>query len=364
LVYEKTVDDKETLVVQVFPANQKPCFIASEGIENGVYIRVGSHTRRAQGEILEELHLLRSRLGYDEVPVSDCPFNELNRKNLPPGLRSEQALHSLSVFRREALSGRKIPLRGAVLMLHPEPERFVPEAYVVISRMRGDRGRSTLESHDLTGSVPRQSEGAVALLERWLGRDPGRSGARYRSQRWALPIDAVREAVNNALFHRQYSIPGPIKIALYATRLEIFSPGHFAGPFIPESLGDGTSFIRNRVVCGIARRMELIEKRGTGIRLIQDSMKDSGLQAPLFEEGSQWFKVTLPMTRPEKPTAATDDADRVLELLETKHEIASSDVCALLGVSKATAVALLGRLIADGRLIRKGRGPKTRYLPV
>jgi len=65
-IFEKNIEDKELLIIQVFPGNQKPYFIASEGIEKGVYIRVGAHTRRAAGETLEELRLLRQRMGYDE----------------------------------------------------------------------------------------------------------------------------------------------------------------------------------------------------------------------------------------------------------------------------------------------------------
>ena len=362
-LFEKTIEDKEVLIIQVFPSNQKPCFIAAEGVEKGVYVRVGAHTKRARGEILEELRLLRSRIGYDEAPVSECPFTDLNMQILPPGLQTEAAQRSMGIFRHDTFTGAKLPARGAILMLHPQPERYIPESYTIVSRMRGDKGRKTVESHDLTGSVPHQSEMAIEILEQWLGRDHHRLGARYVNQRWALPMVAVREAVNNALFHRRYSITGPVKIALFATRLEVFSPGHFAGPFIPETLGDGTSYIRNRIVCTIARRLRLIEKRGTGIKLIQDSMADFDLPNPEFEEGSQWFKVTLSMTRTTSLIPEDRYQEHIMRLFETESEISSADVCRELAVSKATAVALLGKLM-DGKLIKRvGRGPKTRYIP-
>ncbi|GAG22999.1 unnamed protein product, partial [marine sediment metagenome] len=258
---------------------------AAEGIERGVYIRVGTHTRRAQGEVLEELRLLRSRMSYDEESIPECSLDELDTDSLPGDLRSEEALHALGVFRHDTVTGEPVPTRGAVLMLHPAPERFVAEATILINRMRGEQGRQTIESHELSGCIPRQADAAMALLEQWLGRNLERRGARYGPQRWALPLAAVREVVSNALSHRQYSIPGSIKIALYPSRLEVFSPGHFAGPFVPEELGDGTSYIRNRVICHLSRRMGLMEKRGTGIRLVQEHMRDARLVAPRFEEG-------------------------------------------------------------------------------
>jgi len=251
-LFEKTIEGKEVLVVQVFPANFRPTFLASEGVDNGVYIRVGSHTRKAQGEILEELRLLRSRIHYDEAPLHDCDLAALDVKGLPEELTTEKGLHSLGVFRYDSVTGMKVPVRGSILMFHPEPDFLVPEAYTVLSRMRGDRGGNTIESMDIRGPIPKQADAAIAVLEDWLGRDPSRHGARWVHRRWALPMNAVREVVNNALLHRQYSIPGPIKIALYADRLEVFSPGHFAGPFVADTLGDGTSYIRNRIVCVIA----------------------------------------------------------------------------------------------------------------
>jgi hypothetical protein len=91
----------------------------------------------------------------------------------------------------------------------------------------------------------------------------------------------------------------------------VFSPGHFAGPFIPESLGDGTRYIRNRVVALVARRLELIEKRGTGIRMVID--RTTALGAPArFVEGSNWFKVVLPFPV-ETLTPVSDPGSKVME---------------------------------------------------
>ncbi len=109
--------------------------------------------------------------------------------------------------------------------------------------------------------------------------------------------------------------------------------------------------------------MGLIEKRGTGIKLMQDTMHDFGLRPPLFEEGPQWFKVTLSKTRSDMSITSDHYEERIMELFETESEIANSDVCKLIDVSKATAVALLGKLIAKGKIVREGRGPRTRYLP-
>jgi ATP-dependent DNA helicase RecG len=361
-VFEKTIDGKEVLILQVFPGSQKPYFISAAGMEKGVFIRVGSHTRRASGPVLDELRLLRSRTLYDEAPVPECPVKELQTNLLPSTLRTKQALLSLDIIRHDTFSASLHPTRGGVLMLHPSPHRYVPEAVTIVSRMRGDRGRDTIETHEISGSLGEQSDTTIALLEEWLARDHGLRGSRYSPRNAALPLPAVREAINNALFHRQYSIPGAIKAALYADRLEVFSPGHFAGPFIPETLGDGTSYIRNRVIAVLARRLNFIEKRGTGIRLIKDVMADSRLPEPVFQEGAQWFKVTLYFSGHAEFAEHEQPPEKaILTLFETKSEISSADVRSLLKVSKATSVSFLDRLITDKKIVRVGKGPKTRY---
>lgn len=361
-IFEQTINSREVLIVQVFPGGQKPYYIAAEGMEKGVYIRVGAHTRRAEGELLEELRLLRSRLGYDEAILPDCSIQELRTELLPPALRTEKGLLSLDIARPDTFSGESRPTRGGILMLSDNPEKYVPEARCIVSRMRGDSGRNTIETIDIQGHLPHQSDAAVDVLSHWLGRNPAIQKSRYSEQDFILPLPAVREAINNALFHRQYSIPGAIKIAYYADRLEVFSPGHFAGPFIQDSLGDGTSYIRNKVICLVARRMQLIEKRGTGIRLIQDAMANKGLAKPRFIEGPNWFKVVLPFGPQNAVGAGEQSEPAILALFERESQLTSSDVCRALGVSKATAVGYLEKLRQKGRILRAGKGPKTHYI--
>ncbi|MBF0431714.1 MAG: putative DNA binding domain-containing protein [Fibrobacteria bacterium] len=362
-VYVKTINNKEVIVLQVYPGSQKPYFLASEGKDKGVYIRVGAHTRRAEGEILNELRLQQTRMAYDEIQIQHCNKKELDLSLLPAGLKTQKSMLSLDILKHDVFSGDVHLTRGGILMFHNHPEKYVPEAFVICSRMRGNSGRNTIESYDITGSLPQQSEGVISLVKEWLGREPQITTSKYEHTSLALPVSAVREAVNNALFHRQYSIAGSIKVAYYTDRLEIFSPGHFAGPFIPASLGDGTSYIRNRIISSLARRLHLIEKRGTGIKLIMDSMAEQGLLQPQFEEGPNWFKVILRFTRiADIEKGKGNPLETILSMFESASEVTSANVCKKLDVSKATAVSYLDKLMIQNKIRKVGKGPKTRYV--
>jgi ATP-dependent DNA helicase RecG len=361
LVYTRTMSGKEVVVVQVYPGMQKPYYLAAEGVVKGVYIRVGAHTRRAEGGELEELALFSRRMTYDETPVMECELSELDLSGLPRGLQTEKGLFSLDLIARDPNTGKVYPTRGGVLMFHPEPHRFISEAEAIVSRMRGSHGRDTVETHVVQGSLPEQADQIVELIIGWTASSPQVRGVRYQPTELALPSVAIREVVLNALCHRQYCIRGACKVALYPDRLEVFSPGVFAGPFVKEHLGDGSSYIRNKVIGQVARRLSLIEKRGTGIRAIFDSMEASGLRPPEFEEGANWFKVTLRTDHRERPVAQGGVENVIMDLFLKKNSIKRPDVESALGVSRATAVSLLDNLIKQGRLKRVGRGPQTRY---
>lgn len=95
----------------------------------------------------------------------------------------------------------------------------------------------------------------------------------YREDRWEYPLAAVREAVNNAIVHRDYSILGSdIKVALFDDMLEITSPGPLPDTMPMEKLGSGRSEIRNRVLAPVFKHLKLIESWGTGIQRMRSEL--------------------------------------------------------------------------------------------
>ena len=91
-------------------------------------------------------------------------------------------------------------------------------------------------------------------------------------------LEEIETIINNReLLHQKYTIPGAMKIAIYDNRIEIFNPGCFPGLVDINSLGDGTTYLRNPTLVRLAYQVNLIEARGTGIRLIYESCKKAGI---------------------------------------------------------------------------------------
>jgi ATP-dependent DNA helicase RecG len=163
----------------------------------------------------------------------------------------------------------------------------------------------------------------------------------------------------NALIHRNYFIKGPIKIAIYDDRLEVFSPRVFPGPIQIDHLNVGVTYIRNSVITRAFREMGHIEKLGSGFLVLFSSYRKMNLPEPLVHEGVGFVKCILP--RPGRIQEVLGEEQKILQLLMLKNEIKAHDVISQLSVSRATANRYL-KVLLEKNLIRKfGHGPSTYY---
>ena len=177
-------------------------------------------------------------------------------------------------------------------------------------------------------------------------------GAKLKG-RLPIPIDALREAILNALLHRKYNIPGAIKIAIYDDRLEIFSPGCFPGLVDINNLGDGITYLRNPVLVRLARYMGLIETLGTGIRLIFDSCYKAGIKAPVYHDEGDFVKVIFYF---QPYLENKSDMETILALIQSTKQTTAAEVADYLGVSRNTAIRKLNSLVQKNRLTKVGKG--------
>ena len=119
-------------------------------------------------------------------------------------------------------------------------------------------------------------------------------------------LQSGREALLNAIVHRNYHIKAPIKIAIYENRVEIFSPGQFPGPLDPKNLKTGITYLRNPAICKILRESGYVEKLGSGLITIFESYEKRNLEDPIVIEGENYIKCILP--RVLKPVKVLDES--------------------------------------------------------
>lgn len=178
------------------------------------------------------------------------------------------------------------------------------------------------------------------------------------------PREALREALLNAVVHRDYDYTGSIIINIYDNRMEFISLGGLVKGLTLEDIKGGVSQPRNMVIANVFYRLDLIESYGTGIQKIMESYSDCD-DTPSFNPAPASFVVILPnrnMAGEIKYNPEFSKEVNVLRLLEEKGTISRKDVERFLGTSSFPAVNTLNALIENGKIIKCGAGRGTKYI--
>jgi predicted HTH transcriptional regulator len=159
--------------------------------------------------------------------------------------------------------------------------------------LRNNDRRRILDSTELRTYLPGAAEDVIAFLRKHMTRE-AIIGSVKRTDRWTFPVVAVREAIMNAIVHADYAQRGaPVRVALFDDRLEIENPGLLPFGLTIEDSQKGISKLRNRVLGRVFQELVLIEHWGSGIERMTAACRESGLDAPQFEEIGTHFRVTL-----------------------------------------------------------------------
>ncbi len=206
-----------------------------------------------------------------------------------------------------------------------------------------------LDRAEFQGSILEQFDGIMRFIS---GHNTKRSVIEGidRKDTTAYPVVAVREAVLNALVHRDYSMQGTILISIYPDRLTISSPGGLNEIYSIDDLKIGISSTRNPNLANIMYRLGYIEAYGTGIPRIMKLYLHR--EEPEIKVSDAVFFISL-------PSMLIND-DRLESLLRSEDYITRSDLESI-GYSRSAAVEKINSLIGEGRIERSGGGRSTKY---
>lgn len=304
-IYPVDLQGKTIVVVEVKRSERRP-----HRANNICYIRVGPTTRKATPD--EEFELVRrsGRFPFDVMPIreatyEDLDFTKFEQEFLPRRLSSdilalnkrspvEWAEHLKFLIRE---GDRLIPTVAAILLFGKNPQRFFPQASIDFIRFEGDDpSYPILDRKELTGTVDVLIKAGVEVVERYMVQ-----GYRFserspvRTDIVEYPLRAVREAIANAVMHRDYETSRTsVSIKMFDDRIEILSPGGLFGIVTKENFGTGVNDYRNPTVAVGLNLLGLVEKAGTGIFLIRRQLRENGSLEPEFEIGDRYLLAKLP----------------------------------------------------------------------
>ena len=205
-------------------------------------------------------------------------------------------------------------------------------------------------------SVLTQYDRAVQLFNRYYRIEEVRGSRRVARE--LVPEAAFREAVANALIHRQWDVSAHVRVSMHPDRIEVSSPGGLPqGISEEEYLSGWVSVLRNPIVANVFFRLGIIERFGTGVLRIRDAYRAS-MAKPSFAFAENSVTVTLPLV--DDFGNVFEDEARVLRALRNR-ELPMSSIVAATGFSKTKAQKLLKELASRGYVTVIGRGRGTRY---
>lgn len=372
-LYVRTYEDKSIIVMEIFEGMSKPYFIHAEGVDNGTYIRLGRHTRRATSNIIQELKWQSNGVDFEKLPKYEATIEDINIKSVSDFLKNrqnkaeviidEQIIKSYSIVTLE--QGKIYPSILGLLLFGKDPQQFLSEAMIICSHFRGTSGRDSLATIDCQGTLFNQIKQAMHFIEQRLNKKFTITKLK-RFEQLEIPKIAIREALLNMILHRNYYINAPSKIAIYDDRVEFFSPGKFPGPIDKDNIKSGITYLRNPSIAKILREANYIEKLGSGFITIFDSCNALGIKEPEVIEGSSYVKCIIyrelaSVSEDHLQLSVEKENAKILSMFSADISFTIQEVADFLAVSRPTAVRKMNRLIASGLIERLGSTRNVRY---
>lgn len=375
------VDFENTQVViahiHELPPREKPCYITERGVYHGSFVRVADGDRKLTTYEVDRLLEERAQPTFDLDMVMEASRSDLDRRLVSAVLDRQRDLHPsifasrsdtdvltmLRVLARDD-DDRLHPTLAGLLALGTYPQQFFPRLTVTFTALPTRDPQTGLttyaDARTMAGPIPAVLADTLQAVQANM----------HEGEATALPLAAIREAVANALVHRDYSPLArgtAVQVSLLSDRLVITSPGGLYGTVTSESLGTpGYSSARNQFLLSLLENVPfsdgyLVENRKAGYRLICDELQHAGMPAPKADDHISSFEITL--FRSSALPQAENTSDEVLAYLATVNDASATEIADATGLSRRTVTYRLSRYTESGMVLRVGkpRSPKQRY---
>ncbi len=301
--YEKVrLEGKMVAVLKIPKGIHKP-YQTSAG---KYFLRVGSTKRLAGREDLARLFQLSGMVHYDITPVPGTAEKDLDTAKLhsyflefyyfdileePPEQRRRILVNADILARVEEQLCITV---GGLLIFGKETARHLPQSGITYARFQGkDVTTDILDKKEINGTLSEVIDRCANILKDTLAVPAQIQGTRRR-EKDILPPVVVREALVNAVVHRNYSIAGSkIRVFRFPGRIEVRSPGRLPNTVTIEKMKTGTSFSRNPFLLKYMENLRYMDRLGRGVPMMIRQMKNLVGKEPGLEEKGEEFWLTL-----------------------------------------------------------------------
>ncbi len=370
-LYSVNVEGKTVWIIDIPSGKDKPYIFSGS-----IYVREGANSQKLR--TVEEMRYFFqecNKIFFDHIPCSwfniDTDADEQAIKDfrteaqLSPSTADKQIFENLELF-----TDKGIAKNGTAMFFGKEPERKFPHAITRCVLFKGTTKVYIIDDKSFGGPLYQQYLQAMAWLESKLQVAYKIEGPGPREEIWEIPLTVFKEAVINALSHRDYYEQGAtITIEMFDDRVEVSNPGGLL-PIVAKDFGH-KSMTRNPLIFGLFTRMHLVEKVASGIPRMQEAMKEANLPEPKFHTEGMF---TVVFKRQVTNSANYDTVNgrvndivndtinkneqAILNLLTTTSALNASEISKYINKSLRMTMRYI-KVLQDKNLIEFRGAPKT-----
>ena len=268
------------------------------------YIREGASSQQMSRDEIREFFFKEGLIRFDKTPCHNFKIDKdltpeawarfAKRAHIPDGMDPIVALENLHLLENGIMT------HAGAWLLAEDITRYTLTAGVTCAVLRGVTNTHIIDLKNFRGDICAIYDDCIAYMQAKLNTAliPH---ARGRDERLELPEDALREAMVNAIAHRDYRSNANVQVHIFHDRLEIVTPGGLPAGMREEDLGI-RSVPRNPLLFGMFHRMGMVEQIGSGIRRIRQECRDYGVEEPVIEISDNWVVTTFP-----RPSAQVEE---------------------------------------------------------
>lgn len=290
------LEGKDVIEVKIIGVGNKPYYL--DGV---AYKRAGSENPIIAPDELERIILEKKKVHWDSEICEGANFNDIDEMKVKEFLKNAKTERNFDVAEEavgDALERLELVKNGkltnaAILLFGKNPQKFFLQSKIRCARYKGNTPIDFIDMKLIEGNAIDQVDDAEKFMLSHI-KKAAKIVMFKREEVWEYPPDALREAIVNAVCHRDYSSTSDITIGIFDDRIEISDPGKLPEPLTPEDLKKTHKSVpRNPLVANAFFLIRNIEQWGKGTNKIVEWCVGHGLKEPDFREIAGGFLVTF-----------------------------------------------------------------------
>ena len=362
------IENKNIIIIDVTLNDEKPVFF-----KGTAYKRVGKSSHKlSASEIRSIAKNSGEKVYWDEQICKNATFEDIDEEKIKWFLKEakygrnfnikEQTPIKEALERLELLYNKKIT-NAAILLFGKNPQKYFITAETKCARFKGTKPIEFIDMKIFNGNIINQRDNAVEFVKKHINLHATIVETK-RIETWEYPIEAIREAITNAICHKDYNFSSNIQIRIFDDRIEIWGSGTLPEPLKPKDLKiRHKSILRNPLIGKCLFLIKYVEDWGTGTNRIIELCLNHGLPEPIFEELSGSLVVSLRKYKITDEILNELNARQIkaIEYIKINKKITRADYASLLNCSIRTAYNDLQDTVHKKIIQIKGKGKSTYY---